>query len=66
MPRSRSVSLSRSNIRSKASSDGASWYPATLVRTCSFVIRPGGVDQGDDEVEQALGGGDLSGHRAPP
>ena len=40
MPRSRSVSLSRSNIRSKASSDGASWYPATLVRTCSFVMRP--------------------------
>ncbi|WP_454043909.1 hypothetical protein [Cellulosimicrobium sp. Marseille-Q8652] len=38
MPRSRSVSLSRSNMRSNASGDGASPYPATLVRICCFVI----------------------------
>ena len=40
MPSSRSESLSRSNMRSKASSDVASAYPATLERICSFVIRP--------------------------
>src|SRR5690606_11549324 len=38
IPSSRNVSLSRSNIRSNASGDGASPYPATLARICCFVI----------------------------
>ncbi|GED08727.1 hypothetical protein CCE02nite_07260 [Cellulosimicrobium cellulans] len=32
------MSLSRSNIRSNASGEGASPYPATLTRICCFVI----------------------------
>ncbi|MNW62517.1 hypothetical protein D3C74_406570 [compost metagenome] len=38
IPRSRKESLSRSNMRSNASGEGASAYPATLVRICCFVI----------------------------
>ena len=55
MPSSRSSSLSRSNIRSKASSLAASPYCGTMSRILRLGQRPARVEQAEHEVEQALG-----------
>ena len=54
MPSSRSSSLSRSNILSKASVD-ADWpYCGTSWRIWAFDMRPAGVEQHEHEVEEPL------------
>ena len=55
MPSSRSSSLSRSNIRSKASSEAVVAVLRHGVADLGLGQRPAGVEQAEDEVEQALG-----------
>ncbi len=51
------MSLSRSNIRSKASGDGASPYPATDVRTCCLLIDDGAFTSAMTRFSRRSAGG---------